>query len=139
MRPPSIVTFERVVLFSIVLGIVNAFFTWDRIDAQVSETGVGGGTLIGIQAVTIALYLLLIWFISRHGSSVAKWIYVVLAGLGLVVGLAGIGETLALGAISAVMTAVQYILTIASIWLLFRPDAKAWFAEGRGGPDAETL
>ena len=140
MRPKSIVTFERLVLLGIILGIVNAFLVWDQTQAalQAQGTAVGSSTVITIQAITVALYLLLVWFISRKGSPVAKWIYVVIAGLGLVLGLVGIQQTLAFGTVPAIITIVQYVLTLASIWMLFRPDAKAWFSDGRGGAEADT-
>jgi predicted membrane channel-forming protein YqfA (hemolysin III family) len=137
MRPASIVLFERLVLLGIVLGIINTVLVWDELNAQVAQTGMGSGAVIGIQVVTTLLYLLLIWFISRHGSPVAKWIYVVLAGIGLVVGLAGIGQTMELGMTSAILSIVSYVITAVAIWLLFRPDSKAWFSDGRGGGNAD--
>jgi hypothetical protein len=136
MRPPSIVNFTRVVLLSLAIGILGTWLSWDRVEATIAATGsgMGTGTLVGIQAVTIALYLVLIWFIHAQGSPVAKWIYVVLCGLGLVLGLLGIGQTLSYGILPTILAAIQYILAIISLWLLFRPDSKAWFSEGRGDP-----
>ncbi|HEX8625594.1 MAG TPA: hypothetical protein VF782_11005 [Allosphingosinicella sp.] len=138
MRPPSIVNFTRVVLLSLAIGILATWLSWDKIESAVAATGagMGTGTIVGIQAVTIALYLLLIWFIHAHGSPVAKWIYVVLCGLGLVIALLGFGQTLSYGPLPAILAAVQCILSIISLWLLFRPDSKAWFSEGRGDPGA---
>jgi hypothetical protein len=135
MRPPSIVNFTRVVLLSLAIGILATWLSWDKVEAAMAATGSGMGTgaIVGIQAVTIALYLLLIWFISAHGSPVAKWIYVVLCAFGLVIGLLGFRQTMAYGTLPTILAAVQYILSILSLWLLFRPDAKAWFSEGRGG------
>ena len=135
MRPKSIVLFERLVLLGIALGIISAFLIHEQVAAMVAAQGqgVGTNTVYIIQAITIALYLLLIWFISRHGSPVAKWIYVVLAGLGLVAGLVGVRQTLEFGIVPAIISIAQYAITIVSIWLLFRPDSKAWFSEGRGG------
>jgi fluoride ion exporter CrcB/FEX len=79
--------------------------------------------------------LLLVYFISRKGSPVAKWIYVVLGVLGLIGGLSTFSQTLELGTLPVILTIIQYALLIAALWLLFRPDSKAWFADGRGGPD----
>jgi hypothetical protein len=134
MRPPSIVNFMRVVLISLAIGILATWLSWDRVQAMVAASGSGMGTstILIIQGITIALYLLLIWFIYAHGSPVAKWIYVVLCGLGLVVGLFGFRQTLSYGTLPALLAAVQYLLSILSLWLLFRPDSKAWFSEGRG-------
>ena len=133
MRPASIVNFERVVLLSLALGVLSTFLTFDQMVA--SAQGFGSGFVIGEQAATIAVMLLLVYFISRKGSPVAKWIYVVLGVLGLIGGLSTFSQTLALGTLPVILTVIQYALLIASLWLLFRPDSKAWFADGRGGPE----
>ena len=140
MRPQSIVNFERVVLFSILVGIVNTVLVWNELQAEVAASGFGVGFALGIQAVTIALYLLLIWFIARKGSNVAKWVYVVISVLGLVVGLLSFAQTAQLyGPGPLVITIVQYLLLLVSLWLLFRPDSKAWFSEGRGPVDPNVF
>lgn len=138
MRPNSIVNFERIVIVSIVLGIINSWLTSDKIRAlnpgtpQMSPT-----TTLTIQIVLILIYLVLIYFISRKGSPVAKWIYVVLCVLGLVAGLLALPLMMKLGAVSVIIPIVQYALSIASLWLLFRPDSKAWFSEGRTADPAD--
>ena len=132
MRPKSIVLFERIVLLSLLLGIVNSLLISDRLTADAAAQGMSGNSVFVIQAITIVIYLLLIYFISRKASPVAKWIYVVLGVLGIVIAVAGVSQTLAFGIPTLIITIVQYGLLIASIWLLFRPDANAWFADGRG-------
>ena len=128
MRPSSIVNFERVVLASIVLGLINTVLIWDRLSAAVAASGLGTGMAVAIQALTIAIYLLLIWFIARKASNVARWIYVILCAIGLVFGAMGLGQTAALyGNLVLVINLVQYALSLASIWLLFRADSNAWF------------
>jgi hypothetical protein len=134
MRPKSIVLFERLVLLGLALGIINAFLVSGRMQAMLAAQGKGMtmGTVYLIQAITIVLYLLLVWFISRKGSPIAKWIYIVLAVLGLVIGIAGLGQAMQFGSIPLIINLIQYAITIATIYLLFRPDAKAWFNDGRG-------
>ena len=141
MRPKSIVLFERLVLASILLGLVGAYLAWEHTQALLSaqNSPLGSSSVLVIQGITILLYLLLIYFIARRGSPVAKWIYVVLAGLGLVLGAVGIGQAFELGTLSGVISIVQLIITAATLWLLFRPDSKAWFSEGRGEVDVETF
>lgn len=141
MRPKSIVTFERLVLLYLAIGVLYAFLVWEQTMASLQAQGaaLGSGTIITIQAITVALYLLLVWFISRKGSPVAKWIYVVLGVLSLVLGLFGIQETMSLGTLPLILAVVQYALLLVTIWLLFRPDAKAWFSDGRGGSDGDTF
>lgn len=133
MRPKSIVNFERAVLAMVGLGIVNSFVTREQAETAMADAGMGGtGMLTGILVVGTLLNLLLLYFISRKASPVAKWIYVVLTALGLVFGLAGIGQVLKGNSLSVILTIVQYVLAAASLYLLFRPDANAWFNDGRG-------
>ena len=141
MRPKSIVTFERLVLLYLAIGLFYAYLVWDQTMASLQAQGaaLGSDTVMTIQAITVALYLLLVWFISRKGSPVAKWIYVVLSGLSLVLGLIGIQQTMALGTVPLILSVVQYVLLLATIWLLFRPDAKTWFSDGRGGVESDTF
>lgn len=141
MRPKSIVTFERLVLLYLAIGVLYAFLVWEQTMASLQARGaaLGSGTIITIQAITVALYLLLVWFIARKGSPVAKWIYVVLGVLSLVLGLFGIQETILLGTLPLILAVAQYALLLFTILLLFRPDAKAWFSDGRGGADSDTF
>ena len=139
MRPQSIVNFERVVLLNILLGIANTWLSWDKViamaQAQAAAQGgtmkIGSGFLIGTQVFVIAITLLLLWLISRKGSPIAKWIYVVFAVIGLIFAVIGIGKSAALGTVPLVLAMIGHLLTLISLWLLFRPDSKAWFSEGR--------
>ena len=134
MRPKSIILFERLVLIGLAIGILNAFLVSGRMEALMAgqPKAMTMSTVYTVQAITIALYLLLLWFISRKGSPIAKWIYIVLAALGLAVGVLGLGQAMQFGIVPLIINLIQYAITIASIYLLFRPDAKAWFNDGRG-------
>jgi hypothetical protein len=145
MRPNSIVNFERIVILSILIGILNTWLSWGKMlamaqaqaEAQGGAVKVGSTFLITVQVVFIAIYLLLVWLISRKGSPIAKWIYVVLAGLSLIAAVFGLGKMAAYGTLPLVLAIAQHLLTLVSLWLLFQPDAKAWFAEGRTADPAD--
>ncbi len=62
----------------------------------------------------------------------AKWIYVVITVLSLLGSLANPQALIAAGGASMLMSVAVILLSLLSLWFLFRPDAKAWFAEGRG-------
>lgn len=132
MRPTSIVNFERTVLASLVVGVVHFLLNREEAAQQLADAGVGSGFLLGAYIAGIVLYLLLLYFIARKASPVAKWIYVVLAVIGLVGGLAQPDKLLSGDAVSVLLTIAGWALSILSLWFLFRPDAKAWFSEGRG-------
>jgi hypothetical protein len=147
MRPKSIVNFERVVLLGILVGIVNSFLSWDKMLAMQQAQLVAKGQekmigmlpklFIGGEVLAVVVWLLLVWLISRKGSPVAKWIYVVLAVLSLIFAVFGFGKAMALGTIPLALGIVVHLLTLASLWFIFQPDAKAWFAEGRTADPAD--
>ena len=138
MRPNSIVNFERIVIVSIVLGIINSWMTSEKMRALMAgKPQMSQSTTLTIQIIMILIYLVLIYFISRKGSPVAKWIYVVLCVLGLIAGVFALPLMAQLGTVSLVVAIVQYALSIASLWMLFRPDSKAWFSEGRTADPAD--
>lgn len=137
MRPASIVNFERIVLLSILLTIVNLVVNWDRILAVLAHYRLGATFVVVAHVVIVGLFLLLLWLISRRRSSVAKWIYTVLTGIGLVVDLSGYPTLLGSGQMPAIlMTVVQDGLAILSLWFLFRPDSSAWFRRADDSPAA---
>ena len=126
MRPRSIVLFERVVILGILLGVAGSVLNWGRTLAAVRQFGFGAGFVIGVQAASIVLVLLLVYFIARKASTVAKWIFVVLVLLGVLNILRGAGLLLSMGP-SALLSVAQMLIQLFAVWLLFRPDSAAWF------------
>lgn len=132
MRPKSIILFERLYLASLVIMTINFFWSFDGMVAQIQRDpamgslGWGEGAMIAIFAVSLTISLLL-WFFAAHRKSViAKWILVIFAMIGLVSLFGTFGSVSAVQLIAPVLvTALQTAATI----LLFRADAKAWFAE----------
>ncbi|HEX9932039.1 MAG TPA: hypothetical protein VGB08_04290 [Allosphingosinicella sp.] len=134
MRPASIVTFERLLLLMIVLGLVGAVLSWDTTAAAYAAQGLSEGVLIAAYAVALAVSLLLLWLIARRGSNVARWVYVVLCLAGLAVSLTTVGALLRQPLPALLMQAAQLLLTIFSVVLLFRADASAWFSRSGSAP-----
>ena len=138
MRPKSIVAFEGITLLSIGLGIANMYLSFDRFETEVSDIGLSIESIITGQAVTVAILLLLILLISRGRNKVAKWIYVILTLSGTLFAIAMPPPALHYGPAIAALTIVQYALSIAACWLLFRSDANRWF-RGEGEVDPSTF
>lgn len=141
MRPQSIVMFERLFLASLALGVANFFLTYsDAVeliskDAAAQQFGLGGGFLIGIVAVSFAVYLLLWFMIARRASNVAKWILVVFVAFGVLSALPALtGEW----NLTLMLSLVAYALEVVAVVNLFRPDAKAWLG-GKGEADPATF
>jgi Na+-transporting NADH:ubiquinone oxidoreductase subunit NqrE len=135
-RPNSIIWFERVFLGSMLLSLVNSALTWSSLSEQMAATPgaatLGGNFLIGTMAVGIVINLLLWYFIARRGSNVARIIWTVLFAIGIfgVIAMFFQPTSLSLKIVPLISFALQGI----GIFLLWRPDAKPWFA-----PNKENL
>jgi chromate transport protein ChrA len=138
MRPQSIVRFERVVLLTILIGLVTIVISWETAFAPVRRHGLGEGFFWGVSAASVAIVVALLWLIARRASSVAKWIYVALSAVGIVMAVLGVSETLRLPPAILLLELVQWLLTLYSVWLLFRPDSNAWFERGGGSADGRV-
>jgi hypothetical protein len=141
VRPNSIVQFDRFYLGAIVVGLINNLLTWNQTqamlaDPNVNPAGLGTGFQIGSMVVGLAISLLLWWLVSRKASNIAKWIIVVLFGLGLIGVLMSIGTMMQLGMLSAVVALVGVALQGFAVFMLFKPDAVAWLTnKGPTNPD----
>ncbi|HEX8484281.1 hypothetical protein [Sphingomonas sp.] len=132
-RPISIVRFDYCYLGALVVGAVNAALNWQRYTAMPAvrdaQVMFGAWYLPTVTAIGYLIPLLLWYFVARRGSVVAKWIVVVLFGLGMV----GLLIALAMGTMASglggVLSVVAIVLNAVAVWLLFRPDARAWFGE----------
>lgn len=129
MRPKSIVMFERLFLASLALAALNFALSYEDAaalianDAGAQKMGLGGGFLIGVTAVSTAIYLLLWFLVARMASNIAKWILVVFVGLGVLSALPALTGT---WNATLVLSLVVYALEVLALVYLFRPDAKAW-------------
>jgi hypothetical protein len=131
MRPASIVKFQWLYLAYMIVSLLVAVMGWDAMTAQVSadpRTAVlGRAALLGLTALNYVILLLLWYFAAFRASNVARWIATVF--LLLAVALAakswiGAGFSTSTGNLLATL---GLLLDAAAIWMLFRPDAAAWF------------
>lgn len=127
-RPQSIVRFEQLYLGSLAFGLVAGIFNWsaslDMFQADPNIAMFGAGFLIGSMVIGIAISLLFWFFIARKRSKVAKWILIVFFGFGLIsLPFSIFSVPLAL----MIPTIVNTILQGLAVFMLFRPDAIAWF------------
>ncbi|WP_076071954.1 hypothetical protein [Sphingomonas montana] len=133
MRPKSIVQFEYVYIGSMLLGILAAYLTADKNAAMMRNSGlpVSDATLIFGQWALSAIFVAIALLASRKASNVARWIIVVLAAFAVVSFPFSIPLLPLMGPVS-ILAVSQFVLAIVVIYLLFRRDAKAWFAGVRG-------
>lgn len=129
MRPASIIQFERFYLGSLALGLVGNVLNWDNavalVQADPAAAALGTGFLFISMAVGLAISLLLWFLAARKAIGVAKWIIVVFFAIGLISVPFSLGQ---LSAMAIVTSLVTMALQAAAVYMLFRPDAKKWFA-----------
>jgi hypothetical protein len=138
MRPKSIVLFEWIYGFTIVTSIVVSvwmYFTISRLmPALPPNLPVNIAWLVPIAAIAVAVFSLvikwlLLYFIARRGSDVARWIFVVLFLLGLVslADVVFVRRGMFAQPWTLDFSLFRTLLLAVCVWLLFRRDSAAWF------------
>ena len=131
MRPRPVIWFERVMLLAVALGILNTALEWNYLNAAMPPPL--RGLPIIAQGIFFAAYLLLLWLISRRGSRIARWVFLVLVVAAVPLAIVSPPPTLSLGPVTASIAITQYLLSLVGLELIFKADAKPWF-EGRRMP-----
>lgn len=134
-RPLSIINFERSFWASILIGIGGMILHWTTVvDLLKKDPILSRSVDVAVIAVGLALVFgfalsLLLWYlISRRANNVAKWIYVVVMGFGVVSTLTSINDPMSPKGFALAISLASTALTAVSILFLFRPDTRAWFA-----------
>jgi hypothetical protein len=136
MRPRAMILFERLYMVRIAIGIVAGFLIVPHLSVFIAPQGapVAAGYLVpaiavGSVLIGIVINLLLLYFIARRRSEVAKWIFIILFALGAIGLIRSLehGGGMVLGW-SHGLSAVDLLIELAMLWLLFRPETKTWFA-----------
>ena len=135
MRPKSIVQFERVYIATIVLGLLNTVLSWNATADQLAAVDpmmrqLGPGVIATGTAISLLVNLVLLYFIARRGSRIAKWIMVVLTVAGILAALPAF-MVAPMPPLIVVITFAMIALSLFAVYLLFRPDAQAWFGGSR--------
>ena len=140
MRPKSIELFEKVYWGGTLLGLVIAILNWGNVTATLNTPdakalGMGSGFLIGAIVFNLIISLLVWYFVARRASNVAKWIYVVLTAIALLMMLSSLADPSLTSGLPLAGNLVAIGLQLYCAWLLFRPDAVAWLeSKGADGP-----
>ena len=146
MRPISIVNFERLYLLGLAIGLVNGIISFSSMqelidsDPALSKV-ISGSTFIILTAGPSFVIALLLWFfIARRASNVAKWIFVVMFVIGLLMLPSSLARHFAVSQVSAIVSLGLTVLQAASIFFLFRADARAWFvSKGQNTADPDVF
>jgi hypothetical protein len=140
MRPTSIIWFERINIFGLVLAISTEILLWDQSRSVAAEEGVQVAMVPSLLAASYGLWLLLTLAVSRWRSNLFRWIYAAISVLGLVgvaLMLTGAADTQSTP-VDTVILLTQCGLDVAALVFLYRRDSTAWLA-GRDPVDPEIF
>lgn len=126
MRPKVIQWFLISQIASLAFGLYEILSDWDALSA--STPGVPESAITAIVVVSYAINLALLFFIGWRRSNVARWIYIVLATIGLTSVIASFAMPTENTAILS--SIIQFILGAAGIILLLIPAVSVWFSRG---------
>ncbi len=119
--PKHIKFFEWAWLGSLVIGIIISGLTY----SATVEPGMEVYAAF-IQFVVIGLILLLVLLTSRKRSNIAKWVLVVLFGLGVVAYIPELALLFDLG-FAGVLSSLQLLAQSVGIYFLFTQESRDWF------------
>ncbi|GAA0474652.1 hypothetical protein GCM10009096_15240 [Parasphingorhabdus litoris] len=140
-RPKSILWFERFFFLSLGIELLNEYMTWP---VMLEEIHWESSSYMMLWSAIIALSLLLWYFLAIKAKAWARWVQIILAGMGAIFLLIEIGSILAPAIEDGNPTHVVwdnmiwpetftflYVLVVVTnlvaTYFLFRPDAVKWF------------
>jgi hypothetical protein len=138
-RPRSIRLFEALFCVGLAAIVLNGYAIASNPDAAVVLRTESPEFAVAVQLVIgLAFNLLLLWLIAYRASNVGRWLFVGLVCVGALSDVLGLEDIRRLGDLSFGLALLQNVFCAVEIFLLFRRDARDWFA-GRVPIDPEIF
>lgn len=143
MKPQLVVWFDYLFWLGVLAAVCGLYLNFDLITASVPNApGASEGAVVGAIlgfSVTVGLYALAWFFVSRKGSKVAHWIFTVITGVVLAFTVfATLMGGFQFGLFAAVLDFARFGMWFLGAVLLFLPEARPWFDKG-APPASETF
>lgn len=139
-RPATIDKAVKLIWANVALSLISAVITFTMLDSIVDQaladagaastvdsdavrTGAVAGAVIGI-AISVAIAALLAHFIGK-GANWARIVYTVLAVIGILFSVFGLGNTPIL---LLLLSLVSLLITAAVVFFLWKPESSAYFS-----------
>jgi hypothetical protein len=120
--PSNVVRFEKLMYIVAALEYLVAALNSER---AFDERGVVA--TIAVQIAFLVIFLLLVWLAARRRQNWARWVLLVLALIALPYFLPTLIDFFRVSALIGLLTAAQWILLAAALYLIFTGNARAWF------------
>lgn len=125
-RPKDIEWFAYIQIAVMVVGFINGLINWD---ALIATPGNSVLMQIASQSVSYIITFTLLYFIVMRASNVARWILVVISGLGFLF----LIPLLLTNAVpipgGKIVPSIMTLASLASFYFLFTPAARRWFSK----------
>jgi len=118
--PSNVARFEQLFYASLIVGVFIFASDFDRLERLGPVS-----SMIGTVGFVIGLLVLLTWLIARRRQNWARWVLVVLFVGGLPLSIINMSEQHTL---TASLSALQIVLQLVALVLLFNGNARTWFA-----------
>lgn len=134
MKPRSIVTFQRLLLFSSLLTVLNILLHYSTLRSYALSNGASpAGPILGV-LIAVGFYLLFRFAIGKFASNVAKWLFVASAAFSLMAVPTNLHTMMDVGLSYTVLDCLCFLLhAAAAAAMLFHTNSKAWL-QGAGLP-----
>ena len=127
-RPESVVWYERLAWTAFAVGLASAAASPATLAKYYDKYSTGYLIVI---AVVLAGQLLWIWLIARKRQNWARWISLIVTLLAIPNAIWDIEERFRFNAAAAIFYCAAFAISMVSIMLLFRGDAREWFSRKR--------
>jgi Na+/melibiose symporter-like transporter len=133
--PANVARFEMLMYIALAIGVIVMALEFPRLAAIA-----GAPIVIAIQALLLALTLLLVWLAARRRKNAARWLLLLFFILGLLAVVFGVpdftpdlGEVLQTNPWVGFPTLAQIVLQALALYYAFTGTARAWFTASAPG------
>jgi hypothetical protein len=127
-RPESVVWYERLAWTAFAVGLASAAASPATLAKYYDQYPISYPIII---VVVLAGQLIWIWLVARKRQNWARWISLLVVLLGIPNAIWDIEERFRFNPVAAVFYYTAFAISIVSVMLLFRGDAREWFSRKR--------
>ena len=128
LRPASVLWYERLAWAAVALSALSAAADWTVLIKYYNQEPFFYPIVV---AGIFAVQLLWIWLVARKRKNWARWISLVLVVLAIPSEILGFDERFRFNAAMAIASCTALVVWTVAVALLFRRDARGWFADRR--------
>lgn len=128
IRPESVVWYERLAWAAFAVGLAAAAANPATLAKYYDQYPISYPIMI---AVVLTGQLLWIWLVARKRQNWARWISLIVILLAIPDAIWDSGERFRLNPVAAIFYYAAFAISIVSVMLLFRSDAREWFSRKR--------